>query len=131
MKKVSFFIIVLVLVFITGCLTACSPRIVERVERQTDTCYVSRQQRDSIYLRDSICLHEYQKGDTVYVELTRWRTAFRDRLKTDTIYISKTDTVATTVTVECKPSWTDSWRAKVVIVALILLLFFLASKRHE
>jgi hypothetical protein len=119
MKKVSFFIIVLVLVFITGCLTACSPRIVERVERLTDTCYVSRQQRDSIYLRDSVYVRE--KGDTILME--RWHTAWRERVRTDTVIVQRTDSIPMPYIVEKlveKSKPTKWWQLVAVAIAAFL-----------
>jgi hypothetical protein len=49
--------------------------------------------RDSIFVErhDSIVLHT--KGDTVTVDRWHYRDRWRDRLKTDTVYISKRDTV--------------------------------------
>lgn len=47
------------------------------------------QRLDSTYRRDSIYIHEYTRGDTVYLD--RWRDRYRDRIitRTDTIYQDK------------------------------------------
>lgn len=53
-------------------------------------------QRDSVFLKDSIYIHE--KGDTVFME--RWHTATRDKIVTDTLYIERRDSVAVPYPVE-------------------------------
>jgi hypothetical protein len=63
------------------------------VEHHTDTLRVVQHHRDSIYLHDSTFVREFVQGDTVRIVTERWHTRFRDRLKTDTIYRSRTDSV--------------------------------------
>ncbi len=70
---------------LTGCKTR--ERIVEHV--RTDTLIQLRHQRDSIYVHDSTYVHE--RGDTLYIE--RWHTAWRDRVRTDTVRVSHTDSI--------------------------------------
>ena len=76
-------------------LTSCKTR--ERVvmveTTRTDTTYITKHQRDSIWLHDSIFVSEKQKGDTVYVLQERWRTRYVDRATHDTIYHFLTDSV--------------------------------------
>ena len=77
-----------------GCLTGCTGTryiTVETVKR--DTVWENHTVRDSIFVEqhDSIVLHT--KGDTVTVHRWHYRDRWRDRLKTDTVYISKRDTV--------------------------------------
>lgn len=59
------------------------------VEYKTDTTYITKNHRDSIYVHDSTYIHE--RGDTVWVE--RWHTRWRDRLLLDTIYQAVHDTI--------------------------------------
>ncbi len=77
--------VVLMLLF-----SGCSPRIVEHITVQRDTVKVV--QRDSVrfYDRDSIFIRE--KGDTVYQYVEKWR--WRDRVKVDTFYRTRVDSVA-------------------------------------
>ena len=63
------------------------------VEHHTDTLRVVQHHRDSIYLHDSTFVREYIQGDTVRIITEMWHTKFRDRLKTDTLYRSRTDSV--------------------------------------
>ena len=59
-------------------------------EYHTDTLRVAQIVTDSVYKHDSIYIHE--KGDTVWYE--RWHTQYRDRLRIDTVYKSRVDTIA-------------------------------------
>lgn len=77
---------------LTGCKTR--ERIVEHV--RTDTLIQLRHERDSIYLHDSTYVRE--RGDTLYIE--RWHTAWCDRVRTDTVRVSHTDSVPVPYKVE-------------------------------
>lgn len=77
-------------VAVTGCKTTT---YVPVVEHHTDTIRVVQHHRDSIYLHDSTFVREFVQGDTVRIVTEMWHTKFRDRLKTDTIYRSRTDSV--------------------------------------
>ena len=97
-------------------------------------------QRDSIYQHDSIFVRE--KGDTVtkYVEHIRYQyklhtdTMYRDRLRIDTLFINRTDsvTVEKPVYIEKPIKWYNRafiWGGKLCCIALILLALFLYLKR--
>ena len=60
---------------------------VEKV--RSDTTYITKHQRDSIYLKDST--HVSEKGDTVRIE--HWHTEWRDRWNRDTVYQATHDTI--------------------------------------
>lgn len=77
-------------VAVTGCKTTT---YVPVVEHHTDTIRVVQHHRDSIYLHDSTFVREFVQGDTVRVITEMWHTKYRDRLKTDTIYRSRIDSV--------------------------------------
>lgn len=83
-------IIIFVAVAVCGCKTK---EYIPVVEHLTDTLRVVQHHRDSIYLHDSTFVREYVQGDTVRIVTEMWHTKFRDRLKTDTIYRSRTDSV--------------------------------------
>lgn len=76
---------------LTMLLAGCKTKqvIVTVPEYHTDTIWQSNTLRDSIYLHDSVYVKEH--GDTILIE--RWHTAYRDRVKTDTIYKSRVDSV--------------------------------------
>ena len=74
--------------------TSCKshePTIVERV--RTDTVRITQQQRDSIYLRDSIFVNQWQNGDTIFQIRDRWHTQYVMKERTDTFYKAKVDSV--------------------------------------
>ena len=62
-------------------------------EYHTDTLRTIQLQKDSVYLRDSVYVTRELRGDTLYLTTDRWRTEYRDRLKIDTAYVSKKDSV--------------------------------------
>ncbi len=61
-----------------------------------DSVYINVLQRDSIFVQDSIYVHE--KADTVFV--TRWHVEYRDALRIDTFYIERVDSVNHIIEVE-------------------------------
>jgi hypothetical protein len=87
--------------------------------------------RDSIYVEyhDSIVLQT--KGDTVTVERWHWRDRWRDRVKTDTIYKSKTDTVTEIRVTETRGTtltWWQKVRMWIGTAALVLLVLLVVVK---
>jgi len=74
-----------------GCmLTAC--KHVEYItvpEHHTDTLIVTKHQRDSVWLHDSIQIRE--KGDTLLIE--KWHTKYIEKQVHDTCYQSRTDSI--------------------------------------
>lgn len=116
---------------LTGCKTR--ERIVEHV--RTDTLIQLRHERDSIYLHDSTYVREH--GDTLYIE--RWHTAWRDRVRTDTVRVSHTDSVPVPYPVEVikeveRPlTWwqkTRLWLANIMLVSFALCVI-IALWRHR
>lgn len=64
---------------------------VEKV--RTDTTYVAKVQKDSIWLHDSVFVKEWMAGDTVYRDRIQWHTKYVGKLVHDTLYQSKTDSI--------------------------------------
>ena len=68
-------------------LTAChTTKYVTIPEYHTDTLIITKHKRDSIYLKDSTNVHEWSSGDTVYIEVLKCRTEYRERNVHDTIH---------------------------------------------
>ncbi len=72
----------------------CSCKSVEYVpvvqkETHTDSIYLTKVQKDSIWLHDSIRVEA--RNDTVRVD--RWHTKYVERLLHDTLYLSKRDSI--------------------------------------
>lgn len=136
-RNLTVIIIALVVLWALLTLTGCTTTKIVEVEKvRTDTTHITKQQRDSIWLHDSLYIREYQRGDTVYLERTKWLTKYIERTKTDTLYRSKTDTVYVSKTIEKQTpkNWWDSWRiylGNICLVALgiLLLIRFIRLKR--
>lgn len=101
-------------------LTMCSCKTHERLIVRTDTCYRDRYLRDSISIHDSIYLHEYSKGETIYIERERWRTQYRDRITHDSIYIATRDTIRTTISVPRQLTWWQQTQIRLGWLFLII-----------
>ena len=130
MKKLIFAIIVAFAV--CGCKTK---EYVTVPVLHTDTLRVVQHHRDSIYLHDSTFVREYVQGDTVRVVTEMWHTKFRDRLKTDTVYRSRTDSVPVPypVTKEVKKPLTliekGLMGTGIAALTAILIFFFIHFKK--
>lgn len=81
-----------------GCKTKTVTVTVPKV--RTDTVIITKSQRDSIWLHDSVYVSEKQEGDTVWVELSKWHTKYVEKIVRDTTYIAKHDTFAIPYPVE-------------------------------
>lgn len=120
------FVIVLLLCIFLGSCTTIRTVTVERITH--DTLNVTQHQRDSIYLHDSIYVRERTKGDTVFLDVIRWRTEYRDRWLHDSIFATRVDSIPVPYPVE-KPvprplSWFQQmqiWLGRMVLVALAVL----------
>ena len=107
--------------------SACTTtKYVEVPVVHTDTLIVTNNQKDSVWLHDSIYLHEWMKGDTVMVDRVVYHTKYQERLRTDTVYQHKTDTVAKPYPVEVKVEKELTWWQKTRIHAGEALLVLLA-----
>lgn len=116
---------------LSGCTTT---KYVPVIEQHTDTLRVVQHHRDSIYLHDSTFVHEFTQGDTVRIVTEMWHTQYRDRLKTDTVYRSKVDSVPAPYPVEKivkveKPlTWWQQARLHLANITLYLLAIFAGVK---
>ena len=83
---------VLLMVGATACTTTRYVPI-EVIHSSRDTLHTARTSRDTLLLRDTIRLDRRQAGDTIYITqtATHWRT--RASLRTDTVYLTRTDTI--------------------------------------
>ena len=84
MKKLLFFAI------LAAVLAGCKQTEYVTVEKvRTDTTYITKLQRDSVWLHDSIMVSE--KGDTIRIE--KWHTKYVERIRHDTLYQATHDTI--------------------------------------
>jgi hypothetical protein len=121
---------VLVCLALGGCRTG-QVTVVEKV--RVDTLRLSRNIRDSIYVQDSTHVKEVVRGDTVWLEVTRWKTRERERVRVDTVYRAKVDGVEKVVVKERKLT---AWeRARLgfggwAMGALMVVILFTLLKRR-
>lgn len=127
MKKILVIIVILVLLL----LSACSPRYIEKVDKQTDTLYYTKYLRDSVYLHDSVSVSICASNDTVYVNRFKSTIKYKERLKTDTLRQVKQVTKTDTKVVELKKK--NSWFSPFVYGLLCggLLLLILQSRNGK
>ena len=110
-------------------LSSCTTTKVVTVEKvKTDTTYITKHQRDSVWLHDSIQVTE--KGDTVRIE--KWHTKYIEREVHDTLYRAKTDSIPVPYPVEKlveKPRSTIEKGLLVVgVLSIMALVVFAAFK---
>ena len=132
MKKLLLYICVLLLF---GCKT--KERIVTVEHTRTDTLYQVRELRDSVFVKDSVFVNQYTKGDTVFLTRDRWKVEYRDVCRTDTVLQSSVDSVAVPVPypveveVEKKLSWWQKLFMGFGEIALALGLAILGLKIYR
>ena len=121
-KTVILILSVLAVSLLAGCKT--HERIVTVETVRTDTCYITRQQRDSIWLHDSVHVKEFMAGDTVYVSRDRWKTKYVECQVHDTCYIATHDTVSQPYPVEVEVPAKFTWwqRLRMQLGGALLLL---------
>lgn len=98
-----------------------------------DTTIVTKHQRDSIWMHDSIMVSE--KGDTVRIE--KWHTKYIEKQVHDTLYQSKVDSVPYPVEVikevPAKLTWWQQTRLhlfNIIGIALAVIVVFYIGKWH-
>ena len=90
MKNVLIFAATAGLLF-AGCKTRTVVMTVPEV--RIDTVIISKSQRDSIWLHDSVHVSEKTEGDTVLLEVRQWYTKYVEKVVRDTTYIATHDTI--------------------------------------
>lgn len=128
MVKGLLFIIIpcIMLSLLTGCK---SVQYVPVETVRTDSVYVDRYLRDSIYQRDSVFVNRWTAGDTVYQDKVVWKYVYRDKVKYDTVAILRSDTVRVPYPVERKNTkWEQirldvgGWAIGVVIITFLIVI---------
>lgn len=103
------------------------------VEHKTDTTYITKNHRDSIYVHDSISVRD--RGDTVWIE--RWHTRWRDIYQIDTIYQATHDTIPKPyVMLEYTDKPLSAWQKLriyigdiAIFATLIIMVIFLIKRK--
>lgn len=96
---------------------------------RTDSVYVDRYLRDSIYQRDSVFINRWTAGDTVYQDKIVYKYIYRDKVKYDTVAILRSDTVRIPFPVDRELSkWEQirldvgGWAIGVVIITILIVI---------
>ena len=125
------FIILLVVGWLTSCTTTERVVTVEKVK--TDTTYITKHQRDSVWLHDSIRVSE--NGDTIRIE--KWHTKYISKEVHDTLYRAKHDTIPVPYPVEklvsAELSWWQQARihlANILLYGLVIVCIIMLGKWH-
>ncbi len=97
-KSVILLYFMAMLVLLAMAVTSCrSVRYVPVETVKHDSVYVGKVVRDSVFVKDSVLV---VKGDTVTEY--RWKYVFKYKNRTDTAYVSRTDTIRVPYPVEAK-----------------------------
>ena len=96
---------------------------------RTDSVYIDRFQRDSIYLRDSVFVNRWTAGDTVYQDKVVWKYVYRDKVKYDTVSVLRSDSVRVPYPVERRlTKWEQvrlnvgGWAIAVVVITILVIV---------
>ncbi len=125
----TYVVAAILFILLCACLTGCKTKTVLVETVRTDTLTITRLQRDSIMLHDSIYVHEHQRGDTVFLEVNRWHTQYRDRWHHDSIYIATHDTIPRPYPVEkfVEKKLTRWQQARLHLANIMLIALALAA----
>lgn len=116
-------IFTIIIILLTSAICSCrSVKYVPVEVIKTDTTYINKVQRDSIYQLDSVYIKD--KGDTVLITKTRY--LYRDKLIRDTVYMSRIDSVQVPYPIEKELTRWQQFRLDVggwaIIVVMITIL---------
>ena len=129
--KQNLCLVILVALLLVGCKTKEKVVTVEKV--RNDTTYITKHQRDSVWLHDSI--HVTEKGDTIRIE--RWHTKYVEKATHDTLYQATHDTIPQPYPVEKlverKLSWWQQTRmhlgeALLALAGIAVVVFVIRRK---
>lgn len=135
-KRLLFLIIpYIILSLLAGCK---SVQYVPVETVRTDSIYVDRYQRDSIYQRDSVFVNRWIAGDTIYQDKVVWKYVYRDKVKYDTVAILRSDTVRVPYPVERRlTTWEQvrlnvgGWAIGVVIIFILIVVGIIVYKLKQ
>lgn len=112
--------VLIVISLLCGCRTV---KYVPVPSVSVDSVYVDRWQRDSVYVRDSVFVNQWKKGDTVFIDKMVTKYKYRDRWRYDTVAIVRRDTVQVPYSVEKDLGWwqqTEIYGFRVLAAFLVI-----------
>lgn len=112
--------VLIVISLLCGCKTV---KYVPVETVRTDSVYVDRWQRDSIYQRDSVFVNRWMAGDTVFVDKVVTKYKYKDRWRYDTVAIVRVDSVQVPYPVEKQLTKWEQVRLNVGgwVIALVVI----------
>lgn len=139
MERIKGFLWGIMTCILISILTGCkSVQFVPVETVKTDSFYIDRFQRDSIYQRDSVFVNRWTAGDTVYQDKVVWKYVYRDKVKYDTMAILRSDTVRVPFPVDRELSkWEQvkldvgGWTICAFIIIILLVVVFTVYKLRQ
>ena len=139
MERIKGFLLGIMACILISMLTGCKSVQYVPVENvRTDSVYIDRFQRDSIYQRDSVFVNRWTAGDTVYQDKVVWKYVYRDKVKYDTVAILRSDTVRVPYPVERRlTTWEQvrlnvgGWAIGVVIIFILIVVGIIVYKLKQ
>lgn len=99
---------------------SCSTQYVPVESVRYDSVFFEKIRKDSIFVQDSVFVKE--KGDTVFTN--RLRYIYKYILKSDTIYITRTDSINVPYPVEKELSWWEKQKQDLQEVLVIVIFLY-------
>ena len=100
----------------------------EIIVNKTDTVRIYTQHKDSVVYRDSVFVHLYERGDTIYHVTERWNVRYNDRVRVDTVYKVREVQAQSKDVTEKKEPWWDSVLGAMIIGVLFVGLMKLIER---
>lgn len=100
----------------------------ENIVTKTDTVRIYTQHKESVVYRDSVFVHLYEKGDTVYHITERWNVRYNDRVRVDTVYKVREVAQQSKEVAEKREPWYDNFLTKVLLCLLAGVILIGAIK---
>ena len=118
--------VLIVISLLCGCKTV---KYVPVETVRTDSVYVDRFARDSVYLHDSVYVNRWVAGDTVFVDKVVTKYKYKDRWRFDTVAVMRVDSVRVPYPVEKELSWWEETRMHSfpILVAIVAVLAFIIA----
>ena len=134
LQGASLIVLIIMALLLCAMFTSCSTtKYVQVPVVHNDTTVVTKHQRDSIWMHDSVLVSE--KGDTVRIE--KWHTKFVAKEVHDTLYRSKVDSIPYPVEVikevPAELTWWQQARlhlANILLCGLLVGVIIWIGKRH-
>lgn len=130
MDSLKIFLYGIIVFILISILTGCkSTKYIPIETVRTDSVYIDRFQRDSIYQRDSIFVNRWTAGDTVYQDKVVWKYVYRDKVKYDTVSVLRSDSVRVPYPVERRlTKWEQvrlnvgGWAIALVVITILVVV---------